>query len=99
MQCPERECDGIQPSAILPEGGRETGVHVTRIYHHPPILKQAVVAVGHQQVSDPVDPLLSQLGALEREALHAALRAQVVRREALHQVLLHAACRRHQARD
>ncbi len=60
---------------------------------YDPVLKGAVVAVGHVQVADAVDAALAQRGArMAREG------AQVRRRQALDQILLDAAGCRHDGR-
>ena len=60
---------------------------------HDPVLKGAVVAVGHDEVADAVHALLAQAGAGRREG------AQVRGRQALDQVLLDTAGRRDNGRD
>mmetsp|Transcript_9402 Transcript_9402/g.24335 ORF Transcript_9402/g.24335 Transcript_9402/m.24335 type:complete len:310 (+) Transcript_9402:40-969(+) len=62
--------------------------HLIQHWHHP-LLKEAVVAVGHEQVADAVDALTAQLGTAQGKI------ANVMMCEALHEVFLDPASRGH----
>lgn len=66
--------------------------HLVKKRNHP-VLESAVVAVGHDEVADPVHALLPQSRTGRREG------AQVGWRQTFDEILLYAACRRHNGRD